>query len=128
MNKHGMATKLGILDLAEVLAYLKEIIKSYQLGIQLGIDPVMLKTIEQNYSDIDRQKTEVVEYWLHSSPDASWTILVNAVERMGGHARLVKTLREKEQALWDILQSYRRKRSKLMKIQCFRFNKVARYL
>ena len=37
----------------------------------------------------------MIEYWLRNSPDASWTTLANAVERMGGHANLAKTLREK---------------------------------
>jgi hypothetical protein len=97
-----MATnlKLGISDLADVLAAIKEVTKPYQLGIQLKIDLSELKTIETNYSkDIDRQKTEVIEHWLRNSPDASWTTLANAVERMGGHARLAETLREKEQSI-----------------------------
>jgi hypothetical protein len=93
-----MDTKLSISDLAEVLAAIKEITKPYQLGIQLKIDLSELKTIETSYSkDIDRQKTEVIKHWLRNSPDASWTTLANAVERMGGHARLAETLREKEE-------------------------------
>ena len=43
--------------------------------------------------DIHRQKTEVFKYWLHNSPDTSWTTLASVVERMGGHARLAKGLR-----------------------------------
>ena len=35
----------------------------------------------------------MVKYWLRNSPDASWTTLANAVERMGGYARLVDNLR-----------------------------------
>ena len=89
-----MDTKLSISDLAEVLAALKEVTKPYKLGIQLKIDSSTLKTIEKNHrGDIDRQKTEVIEYWLHNSPDASWTTLANAVERMGGHSKLVGRLR-----------------------------------
>ena len=88
---------LSISDLADVLAALIEVIKPYQLGIQLKIDVSKLKTIEETYSkDIDRQKAEVIEHWLRNSPDASWTTLANAVERMGGHARLAETLRGKE--------------------------------
>jgi hypothetical protein len=94
------APDLSISDLADVLAGLTEITKPYQLGIRLKIDSSELKTIERNYSkDIDRQKTEVIEHWLRNSPDASWTTLANAVERMGGHARLAETLREKEQSI-----------------------------
>jgi hypothetical protein len=95
-----MATELSISDLAEVLAALKEGIKPYKLGIQLKIDSSELDEIERNHpKDIDRQKTEVVKCWLRNSSDASWTTLANAVERMGGHARLVKSLREKEQSI-----------------------------
>jgi hypothetical protein len=89
-----MATKLGISDLADVLAAIKEVTKPYQLGIQLKLGPSELDEIEKNYrGDIDRQKTEVVKYWLRNSPDASWTTLANAVEGMGGYAGLVKSLR-----------------------------------
>ena len=92
-----MATMLSISDLANILAALKEVAKPYQLGIQLKIDSSELDTIEKDHPrGIDRQKTEVIKYWLRNSPDASWTTLANAVERMGGHARLVETLREKE--------------------------------
>ena len=86
------------LDYAEVIVALKDITKPYHLGIQLKIDSSILKTFEGNYSkDIDRQKTEVIEYWLCNSPDASWTTLANAVERMRGHARLAERLRKMEQ-------------------------------
>ena len=75
--------ELTVSDLADILAALTEVTKPYQFGIQLKI---ALKVIERDYSDIDRQKTEVIEHWLHNSPDASWTTLANAVERMGGHS------------------------------------------
>ena len=97
-NNHPRDIKLSISDLADVLAALKEVTKPYQLGIQLKICSSELDEIEKNHpKDIDRQKTEVIKYWLHNSPDASWTTLANAVERMGGHARLAEGLREKEQ-------------------------------
>ena len=93
------STELSISDLADVLAALTEVTKPYQLGIQLKIDLSKLKAIEKEYSkDIDRQKTEVIEYWLRNSPDASWTTLASAVERAGGHAKLAETLKSKEQS------------------------------
>ena len=89
-----MASKLSISDLADVLAALKEVTKSYQLGIQLKIDSSELDSIEKNHPrDVDQQKTEVIKYWLCNSPDASWTTLANAVERMGRHANIVQRLR-----------------------------------
>ena len=93
-----MEDELTISDLADVLAALFEVTKPYQLGIQLKIDTSELDTIERNHpKDIDRQKTEVIKYWLRNSPDPSWTTLASALERMGGYAMLGKTLREKGQ-------------------------------
>ena len=105
-----MATKapeLSISDLAGILAALTEITKPYQLGIQLKIDLTELDKIEKNHpKHIDRQKTEVIKYWLHNSPDASWITLAEAVERMGGHAGLVERLREKERSSEEPFKSH----------------------
>ena len=91
-----MTDKLDESSLKDVLAALKKVTKPYQLGLQLNIDSSELDTIEKDHlRDIDRQKTEVIKYWLRNSPDASWTTLANAVERMGGHARLAKGLRRR---------------------------------
>ena len=104
-----MAVKLRILDLADVLAGLKEITDPYQLGIQLDIDTSILKKIENDYpGKTDRQKSEVIEYWLRNSQDASWTALADAVERIGGHANLVSALRgygEQNEATKDLKQN-----------------------
>ena len=87
------APELSISDLADVLAALTEVTKPYQLGIQLKVDLAELDTIEKNHPrDIDRQKTEVIKYWLRNSPDASWKSLADALERTGGHGKLVERL------------------------------------
>ena len=99
-----MAAKLTISDWRSVLIVLKEFTKPYQLGIQLGIDPSELDEIEKDHPrDVDRQKTEMIKYWLHNLPDASWATLANAMERMGGHAWLVEALRK--QILGEIEQN-----------------------
>ena len=91
-----MTDKLDQSSLKDVLAALKKVTKPHQLGIQLNIDSSELDTIEKNHPrDNDRQKTEVIKYWLRNSPDASWTTLASAVERMGGQARLAKGLRRR---------------------------------
>ena len=91
-----MTDNLSISDLADILAALQEITKPYQLGIQLQLVSSELDEIERNYQgDIDRQKTEVIKNWLRNSPDPSWTTLANAVDRMGGHARLAEELRNR---------------------------------
>jgi predicted GTPase len=86
-------TNLSISDLDDVLAAIEEVTRPHQLGIQLKIDITHLDEIDRNHPrDIDRQKIEVIKYWLRNSPDASWTTLANAVERMGGHAKLADRL------------------------------------
>ena len=91
-----MAAKLDISDLADVVTELTEVTDPYQLGIQLRIDTSILKAIEKDHlGNTNRQKTDVIEYWLRNSPDASWAALASAVERMGGHANLVERLRRK---------------------------------
>ena len=94
-----MADNLSASDLRDILAALKELNKPYELGLQLSIDSSELDEIEKNrHGDTNRQKTEVIKYWLRNSPDLSWTTLANAVERMGGHARLVEELRGRKEA------------------------------
>ena len=89
-----MAARLSISEWQNVLMALGDVTTPYKLGIQLNIDSSKLDEIEKNHhGNIDRQKTEVIKYWLRNSPYASWTTLANAVERMGGHANLVKTLK-----------------------------------
>ena len=74
---------------------LEEITDPHRLGMFLNIKPHKLEKFEKNYPrDIDRQKSEVIKYWLRNSKDCSWEVLANAVERMGGHGNLVKRLRD----------------------------------
>ena len=122
-----MATKLSTSDLAAILTTLKGLTESYQLGIQLGIDIAELDTIEKNHpTDIGRQKTEVIKYWLRNSPDASWITLAKAVDGMGGHANLVGRLREKEQSSGKLdvvpLQRPRQRSSSISMERCIRRN------
>ena len=92
-----MSDKLTDSDLSEVLSALKKVTNPHELGIHLKVDVAKVEEIEKNHPrDISRQKTEVVKHWLRNSPDASWATLTNAVERMGGHARLAERLNSKE--------------------------------
>ena len=40
-----------------------------------------------------QEKEQLIDYWLQTSPDPSWTALAKAVERMGGHDELAKKLK-----------------------------------
>ena len=65
----------------------------FSLGIYLGIEHPVLKSIEEKYkSDNERFKIEVIQSWLRNDQEPSWSTLAKAVEDMGGHAKVVQTL------------------------------------
>ncbi len=80
------------LQLPDIEEALKEIIEPYRLGMYLGIKEENLKIIEANYPKRERQKNEIISYWKRNFNDCSWKALAKAVEKMGGHANLVKEL------------------------------------
>ena len=66
----------------------------FSLGIHLGIEHPVLTRIEENYrSDNERFKIEVIQFWLRNDQEPSWSTLAEAVEDMGGHAKVVQTLK-----------------------------------
>ena len=69
----------------------------YSLGIHLDITTSVLKRII--YVDPERCKIEVIEVWLHHDPEATWNKLAQAVEDMGGHPKVVETLRANHEGL-----------------------------
>ena len=81
--------------LGEIVSVLKEITEPYQLGIYLDIETHELDKFEKNFPrNVDRQTIEVIKQWQHNNMDCSWEVLANAVEKMGGHADLVRRLRD----------------------------------
>ena len=84
------------LTLRAVLDEIGRVTEWYQLGIELEVDTPTLKTIEANHkSDLYRCKTEAVDWWLLNAAHPSWATLAKAVEKLGGHANLVTTLRQR---------------------------------
>ena len=70
------------------------------LGVQLDIQSDFLKQIEINYAgDPERCKIEVIDIWLRHYPEPTWNKLAQAVEDMGGHAKVVETLRANHEGL-----------------------------
>ena len=61
---------------------MKVVTKWYSLGIQLGLPPELLNTIEQNYSkDSQRCCEQVFKDWLvRPELDPSWSVLIEALE------------------------------------------------
>ena len=95
MNKHAPIS-LGIeLELRNILLALKKVTDPYQLGTQLGIATHYLQEFEYDYpKDIERQKIEVINFWLDNNEDCSWEVLADAVKGMGGYGKIVDSLRE----------------------------------
>ena len=81
------------LELEEVLKAIKEITNPRLLARRLGVDSSTIEAFERDsHGDIYEQKEKVIDYWLESSPDASWTTLADVVESMG-HDKLAEKLR-----------------------------------
>ena len=72
----------------------------YSLGIQLDIDTSYLDQIEKNYGgDAERCRIEVIKFWLRNVRKFTWNKLARAVEGVGGHAKVVQTLKANHEGL-----------------------------
>ena len=72
----------------------------YSLGVALRVPPCKLKEIRQSapQDGIQYWRIELLQYWLDSTPSASWRDIVTALEKIGQHT-LSARLREKYQVL-----------------------------
>ena len=68
----------------------------YSLGVVLKVPPSKLKEIRQSapQEGIQYWRIELLQYWLDSTPDASWSMIITALEKIGHHT-LSARLREK---------------------------------
>ena len=93
INLSGASSYLTVKDVQNEL---QEVNRWYLLGIQLGVEPSKLDQFQANHpTDVERCKVDVVQHWLNNVGDPSWKSLADAVERLGGHTRLVQTLQGK---------------------------------
>ena len=96
------STPLTVKDIQNELRELTAA-KWYQLGMQLGIFPAILSTIESNHPrDAQRCMTEVITWWLQNTPKCSWAKLAQAIEAMGGYAVLAEKLRKRSKVSTNI--------------------------
>ena len=76
-------TQLAEQELKLITNELKEVSKWHQLGVQLGLTPGLLDTIESNYPrDAERCKTEVLTWWLQNAEQRSWEKIAEALDKM----------------------------------------------
>ena len=66
-----------------------------QLGIQLNVPPHFLTNIErENPGDESRKLSAVLQYWVDNET-ASWEKIVEALQRIGGHANIITNIQSK---------------------------------
>lgn len=79
-----------------LLEELKEVDDWYSLGFELTVPVSKLKEIEASCSGVytRRRKIEVLQYWIDSTPTASWEDVISALEKLDHHT-LAGQLRSK---------------------------------
>ena len=76
--------KLSESDITDIISALKEVTNPHQLGTCLQIERYILEKLKQDRPlKVERQKIEVIRYWLRNNVDCTWGALANAVEIMG---------------------------------------------
>jgi len=83
---------------AEIENELREVTAAdwFQLGIHLGIPRAKLREIERDHPrDVQRCKTEVLDWWHRNAREVTWDTLADALEKKGGYGPLAQRLRRK---------------------------------
>ena len=68
----------------------------YSLGVALRVHPNKLQEIQKSspQEGIQRWRIELLQHWLKSTPNASWSMIIMALEKIG-HRVLADQLRAK---------------------------------
>ena len=90
------------LNLHNLSSELASVIDWFSLGLNLGLQKHELTKIEHDYQGNDRRRVEMLDLWLHRTPNATWEDVVRALQQMGENV-VAENIREK----------YIRRRSKL---------------
>ena len=69
--------------LQQLFEDLSGIVEWYQLGIQLGISGVQLKSIRCRNDDVRGRRCEMLSMWLKITPQPTWAAIVNALAGIG---------------------------------------------
>ena len=96
IHSHAQIDEILIIgsNLAEYVRDTKEVTRWYALGVQLGIKASYLKELENNHKgDTERCRIDMLEHWLNNDSKATRSKLAEAVKNMGGHAKVVETLK-----------------------------------
>lgn len=70
----------------------------FSLGIQLDIEKCELDKMKSKHPhDENLCMIEVLDYWLKNTSDPTWHNLADAVEKVGGHSKVVENLRARQE-------------------------------
>ena len=72
----------AVLSVKNLFNVTKEVTNWYTLGLQLDIPTHKLQSIQHDHRTLENSKHEMLHFWVHSDPEASWGKLATAVERM----------------------------------------------
>ena len=89
---YGAALSTGALSL--VVDELEDVADPHKLGINLGIHPAKVNILLSNASGIERQKSDIIEFWLNNDENPSWSTLIKTIRNIG-HGRLARKLKIK---------------------------------
>ena len=74
----------GTLNVRNLSSELSLVADWHQLGIKLGLQPSLLRQIEEKHPvNIERRRVEVLDAWLQKTPGASWRKIVAVLREMG---------------------------------------------
>jgi len=72
----------AVLSVKNLFNVTKEVTNWYTLGLQLDIPTHKLQSIQHDHRTLENSKHEMLHFWVHSDPEASWAKLATAVEKM----------------------------------------------
>ena len=82
------------LNLQNLSYELASVIDWFSLGLNLGLQKHELTKIERDYQGNDRRRVEMLDIWLHRTPNATWEDVVRALQQMGENT-VAENIREK---------------------------------
>ena len=83
------------MGLKQVLECTKQVVQWDLLGIQLGIDPTVIRMIQHQHShSVEQCKMEMFTRWLVSEENPTWEKLVEALENRGD-STVAREIRDK---------------------------------
>ncbi|XP_065900889.1 uncharacterized protein [Dysidea avara] len=83
-----------------------------ELGVHLNIEDHLLRNIEKDFSnDCEGSCSKMLQEWLDMNRNASWEVLIDALDKLAENAREVQKLQQVQPSIMDLPKSPRRPKS-----------------